>query len=123
MARVRIPTRPGQVVDMAGSGSLARRGTTLGFLLALLFAIDGIRRGWPWEVENGHRRVIGYAGAVFIFGVAAVIAPEFATLLLVGVVAISFIRALPAIQAWLERVTAALDAPAGHRAAGGARAI
>jgi hypothetical protein len=122
--RIPIPASPGQFVDFAGSGSAVRRGTSLGFLFGLLVAVDLIRRGWPaTPIPDMRRLVLGYAGAVFAIGVFAVIAPGFATALLVGLIVVSMIRAAPAIEAWTRQTAAAIWPVATTPAAGRTSAV
>lgn len=111
--RIRVPVTPGAVVDYAGSGSAARRGTTLGVLFGLLIGIDLLRRGWPGKpIADMRRLVLGYAVAVFAFGVAAIVAPGFAAVLLGGIVFLAFVRAAPELAALLKRAADAIW-PAG----------
>lgn len=90
--------------------AIARRSTSLGFLLALIIGIDLLRR-WPaghrleagWPIPNMRGLLIGYIGFAMVTGVAFMIAPGFTSVLVGGIVAIQLVRAAPAIGAWAKR--------------------
>jgi len=105
--RVALPVTPRAFVEGAGRGSLVRRGSSAAFLVGLILGLDALRRGrWPTR-----REMAGYAGAALVFLLAAAIAPEITSALLVGVLAIQLLRAAPTLQAWMRRIAANLTPP------------
>lgn len=118
MVRTAVPPRtlsPRRQVAFARQ----HRTSSVLFLFGLLVAIDLLRRGFPRTAGAADRyRILGYAGAALSFMILSSIAPEFATILLSGVLVIVAMRAAPDISAWgkqlgdyIARGSAAAAAP------------